>query len=666
VSSELGSELYSGTIDGEVDVRKQTVDALRQSEARFRCLIEQAADAFFVLDGEGRINEVNQAACDTLLYGREELLAMGLDDIEMNVTLDRYRMIWQTLEPGEPVTIAGVARRKDGSTLEVEVRVSLVQLDGYKQVFALVRDVTERRRVERDLIEAREAAIEASRLKSEFLANMSHEIRTPMNAVIGLTSLVLDTELSTEQSEYLQTVKSSASSLLTIIDDILDFSKIEAGKLELENTSFSMSSCVDVPFRTLAYRAQERKLDMTLDLPGDLPDAVIGDPGRLRQVLTNLLSNAIKFTERGGIILRVRHTRSGESAAEFHFSVTDTGIGIPREQLERIFDAFAQADGSATRRYGGTGLGLAICKRLTVAMGGRIWVESSPGEGSTFHVTVPLELDRNASGRLPDRDVVDHEREAGTERALRILIAEDSPVNRTLIELLLHKRGHDVVSVSNGSEAVSAARDESFDLIFMDVQMPVLDGFEATARIRQHELESGKRVPIVALTAHAMKGDRQRCLAEDMDDYLPKPIRTEDLWAVINRWAKPHDATRPSRAVLDTAHLTTQTGGDVELRGQLARIFVDEYPSLLQRLREGLTSRNATAIEKAAHRMKGSLATMGAFRAAGTGEQLETAAHHGDVSEAARISEDFGEQCDEVVLELEKMAWPVSAERGRG
>jgi signal transduction histidine kinase/ligand-binding sensor domain-containing protein/CheY-like chemotaxis protein len=400
----------------------------------------------------------------------------------------------------------------------------------------------QKREIERLLDEAQEV----SRHKSEFLANMSHEIRTPMNGVIGMTSLVLATELTDEQREYLDTARLSADSLLTVLNDILDFSKIEAGRLDLNLIDFSLRDCLEQIGRMLSLQIASRKLEYSLSVADDVPDRLVGDPDRLRQILVNLLGNAVKFTERGGISISVGRDPAADDVTLL-FAVHDSGIGIPADKQDLIFDAFRQADGSTTRKYGGTGLGLAICSRLVELMGGSIWVESELGRGSTFHFSARLGVATETPGEIDEKArrlamaVTTFNPEPLT--ALRILLAEDNPVNQRLATKLLEKRGHRVTVAATGSGAVQRAQDETFDVVLMDVQMPDMDGLEATALIREWEKSRGRRTPIIALTAHSMKGDRERCLSAGMDNYVTKPFDAAQLIAVVEATARPRVQT---------------------------------------------------------------------------------------------------------------------------
>ena len=763
---------------------------LKRAEMRFRRLFESTPEATVIVDGDGRIVLMNSLTEQLLGYRRDEILG---EPIEVLIPehlravhahhRERYAQAPRPRRMEESRNLYG--RRKDGTEFPMEISLSPLETDEGTLVSAILCDVTGRKRAEAELKQAKEAAEAANRAKSDFLATMSHEIRTPMNGIIGMAELALDTDLTPDAREYLTMVKASADSLLDVLNDILDFSKIEAGKLDLEARDFAPRDILGATLKTLAVRAQKKGLELACRIDPDVPEIVMGDGGRLRQVIVNLVGNAIKFTGRGDVTVAVeRESPASPDVVRLHFTVTDTGVGIPAERQQAIFDSFEQADSATTRKYGGTGLGLTISSRLVDMMDGRIWVESQVGRGSTFHFTarfgvsaagepaaiapsllaglpvlvvddsaahrhileqtlIGLEmrptladgglaaLDAVRRGRtartpfalalvdahMPEMDgftlieatrgdtplagaiimmldVVDPASHAArcrtlgvathltkpikqsdliaaitatlgrpapaddgparavaasppASRRLRILLTEDNAINQTLSVRLLEKRGHTVVAADNGKEALAALGKGTFDLVLMDVHMAEMDGFEATAAIRDTEQATGAHIPIVAMTADAMTGDRERCIKAGMDAYVSKPIQPARLFAAIESVVPAVAATAPVAAtaalagaaavpVIDTAMLVEQFDGDTELLQDIVRLFHDRCPAMLSNIRSAIGRRDGKALELAAHTMRGSVSMLAASAASDAARQLETIGRRGDLSSSDR------------------------------
>ena len=519
-----------------------------------------------------------------------------------------------------------------------------------------------RKRTE-ELSRAREAAEAASRAKTTFLENTSHELRTPMNGIVGMTELTLDTNLTAEQRGYLTAVRSSANSLLLLLNDVLEFSTIESGKLELEPVQFRFRESVNDALDALVARAANKGLKLDCDIAQAIPDMLVGDIRRLRQLIVNMVGNGIKFTEKGGVNLRVDLDSQQQDHVDLHFAVTDTGIGIPEDHLETIFVPFEQVDSSNTRRFGGTGLGLSLALKWAQIMGGRVWAESTLGRGSTFHFTARFAVAPAAEETQPadETQPAPTDEAALPERSLHILLAEDNVINQAYAVRTLKKKGHEVTVANNGAEAIQHWDRQPVDLILMDLQMPEVDGFQATTAIREREADTGKHTPIIAITAHA---DRERCLAVGMDGYVAKPIRASKLFAEIERVTASRSATTPAEVEdrqsdiampIDEVDLLERVDNDREFLAELIELFKEDGPALLGELRDAVDSRDGAAMARAAHTIKGTVGNFCAAAAMQMALEIEIMGKEDSLDHAAESLAALEREFQKVTKALNKM-----------
>ncbi len=684
----LGATYYGHKIAQQMQAdaaeRERNFNALQEAEARTRNILDTAAEGIVTFDQRGRIESFNKAA--ERLFGQKPGEAIGRDIRAMIPAFtDCMESTCADEGNGSPAVCPrlpgceSVGRRSDGTDFPLELSMSKINF-GHMPVFTvIVRDLSDRRKAEEALAVAA-AAQAASRAKSQFLANMSHEIRTPMNGVLGMAEMLLDTELSPNQRHFAEAVHRSGEALLEIIDSILDFSKIEAGKLELECVDFKLRELTGEVMHLLLESARRKHLKFDCSVADDVPDALRGAPSQLRQVLINLIGNAIKFTDRGCVSVKVSRLDvrpAGDIAAMdeaalspaavtlLHFAVTDTGIGITQPAQERLFRAFVQADSSTTRRYGGTGLGLAISKELVEKMGGHIGVRSTPGQGAEFWFSVPFE-----SGLWSDIAPLAGERgvqRGGDLQGVRVLLAEDNPINQEVARSMLDSLGCLVTVVDNGAKALAALDHAQFDIVLMDRQMPTMDGFDATAEIRARQLQRPQRgsasalpvrLPIVGLSAGAIKGDREICIAAGMDDYLTKPVRREALKLVLERWvlerfpdqagtALPADAAQPStfdRSALERMCPLQRPGAPRIAAGLINSYFADAA-RLLEALAQASAHADTAALAHAAHALGLASDFIGARKLARMCDELERAGLSGEnqglAQQLARIRQEY-------------------------
>jgi PAS domain S-box-containing protein len=617
---------FIGHIGSCIDItdRREMEQALRESEARFRSAFDYAPIGIGMVCPEGRFIKVNHAFCRIVGYSEEELLKLDItaithpDDVAHSLEL-----ISRALE-GE-VDSHQLEKRyihKNGHPVWIQLNVCPVRnvLGQTLYMIGQIQDITDRKIAEEQLRKSKEAAESAASAKAEFLATMSHEIRTPMNAVLGMATLLGETSLSEEQRELVATIRSGSSTLLGIINDILDFSKIEFGRMELDNQPIELKSCIEESFALFTQKAGEKGVRLSLRIEPEVPMIIMSDSTRLRQILVNLVGNAMKFTDHGEISVIVKKiAETGqENEIELQFSVCDTGCGIPEDKLQLIFDSFTQVAPATSRKYGGTGLGLAICNRLVQLMGGRIWAESSFEEGSSFHFSIRTQVVPWTPVQVPVT-WVEHSGFA-RQYPLEIVVAEDNPTNQKLIMHILRQLGYQPTLVESGLGVLDLQKRQDFDLILMDIQMPEMDGLEATRRLIEQVPDAESRPVIVAMTAFGLSEDRQKCLSAGMDDYISKPLSTEQIREVLSRWYfkrqasvfRKHQQTASPLHFVDVTLLMSRINHEQTILEELATLFSEDADKLLHQMREAVRHQDWPALARAAHELKGASLVVGA------------------------------------------------------
>jgi PAS domain S-box-containing protein len=644
--------LVAAVVAWAVIKRSARLAALTEGErTKFQTLFETNTDGIVILDQHG-FTDCNPATLEMFHLNRvEDFLARRPEDLGVlnqpcgtPAVVLAQRQIEQAVEQGHSV-FDWTARRPDGSTFPAEIALHAMNLDGRPVIQAIMRDISAQKAAEAALKSARDAALEATEMKSQFVANVSHEIRTPMNGILGMTRLLLSSPLNQRQLEYAEAISHSAESLMGIINDLLDFSKIEAGHLSIEEIDFDLHALLKDVLALYRPRADAKGLYLRLEDAGALPAWVRGDPLRLRQILLNLLDNAIKFTQNGEVVL----SAEAEDNEMIQFAVRDSGIGIPSAVQEHIFQAFAQADGSVSRKFGGTGLGLAICRQLAALMGGELRLESAPGQGSTFRFRLRL-----VPGQQPKRRQSEQDEDLRPQfPGVRVLVAEDNPVNQKLVGFMLENFGVEVLRADNGKTAFDLLDHETVDLVLMDCQMPEWDGLTTTRAIRAREREQRRpHLPILALSANAMPGFEESCRAAGMDAYLGKPLHEDALGAALQRWLpeRCHFSAQAQRETqtaavagdpFDLEKIRRLCRGDAHKVEEMLTLFLSSSEDLLAQLAEALEAGDLPRAARQAHQIKGAAAYLGAETVTALAAEVETAAKTDDLEACLTTQEDL-------------------------
>lgn len=637
VQNDEGEITHFISIKQDISDRKQAEADLRNSESRIRTILNTAVDGIITADDHGTIHSFNPAAEKLFGYSRDEVIGRNLTILMPSPYREEHAAyMTRYFKTGERKVIGkdreAVARRKDGTTFPIGLSVSEMRSGLQRMFTGIIRDITQRKAFEKQLLAAKESAEAANQAKSEFLANMSHEIRTPMNSIIGFTDILLDEDLPEEQREALETIKNSSRNLMNLINGILDLSKIEAGGMALEKIPFDLKTLVLETSDLIRPTIGEKPIAIHCAIEEGPWNAVVGDPSSIRQVLLNLLGNAVKFTEKGEITTRLKLLEALNDHILAQISVRDTGVGIPADKLENIFDVFTQADGSTTRKYGGTGLGLSISRRFVRLMGSDILVESREGVGSIFSFTIRFK--KAPADYVPDLVDPGGERsDPQTLNSLKILLAEDDAASRRLGMLVLEKMGHRVDLAVNGLQAVEMGTAGTYDVILMDIQMPEMGGIEATAKLRKADVLT----PIIALTASVMHGDREQFFAAGLDDYVAKPIQRDLLQETLHRHVGQKDFSGTSHDVGagEFQKVAQELGLDQEEYQELLQEFLEEKKKDMEALEIALAQKDGDQVFQLAHKIKGSAGNLRLTAMGGFAAKIENAAKEGDLRRIA-------------------------------